>query len=95
MSSHIFPKTSPLTYLVLFVALEAILHASLDRKSLSVERFSRWLRGLCTILLARNSPADRVKALGYVEQAVTVMGCNDAEQDENEVRVMVEFVFDK
>lgn len=53
--------------------LQAILHASLDRASLSVEKFSRWLRAICTILLSRNSSADRAKALRYVEQAVAVL----------------------
>lgn len=28
---------------------------------------------MCTILLARSSPADRTKAIGYVEQAVAVL----------------------
>ncbi|PCH37228.1 hypothetical protein WOLCODRAFT_28985 [Wolfiporia cocos MD-104 SS10] len=37
---------------VLFTALEAILHASLDRNSISIETFSRWLRTICTMLLA-------------------------------------------
>ncbi|KAK7461310.1 sporulation-specific protein 22 [Stygiomarasmius scandens] len=58
---------------VLYGGLEAILHASLDNNTLSVEKFSRWLRAICTIILARNTPADRVKAIGYVEQAVSVM----------------------
>ncbi|KAH9947352.1 meiosis protein SPO22/ZIP4 like-domain-containing protein [Amylocystis lapponica] len=58
---------------VLFTALEAILHASLDRSVLSVEKFARWLRAICTILLSRNSAADRTKAIGYVEQAVEVL----------------------
>ncbi|KIM81848.1 hypothetical protein PILCRDRAFT_8503 [Piloderma croceum F 1598] len=58
---------------VLFAALEALLHASLDRSCLSVEKFSRWLRAICTILLSRNGTADRVKALGYVEQSFAVM----------------------
>ncbi|THG97385.1 hypothetical protein EW026_g4602 [Hermanssonia centrifuga] len=58
---------------VLFAALEAILHASLDRMSLSVEKFARWLRAISTILLARNSTSDRTKAVGYVEQAVAVL----------------------
>lgn len=38
-----------------------------------MEKFSRWLRAICTILLSRNSPSDRTKALGYVEQAVAVL----------------------
>ncbi|ESK93496.1 hypothetical protein Moror_1688 [Moniliophthora roreri MCA 2997] len=58
---------------VLYGGLEAILHASLDHSALSVEKFSRWLRAICTIILARNSPADRLKVIGYVEQAATVM----------------------
>ncbi|EEB90105.1 hypothetical protein MPER_11734, partial [Moniliophthora perniciosa FA553] len=44
-----------------------------DHNALSVEKFSRWLRAICTIILARNSPADRLKVIGYVEQAATVM----------------------
>ncbi|TFK28437.1 hypothetical protein FA15DRAFT_60912 [Coprinopsis marcescibilis] len=55
---------------VLHECLEAILNASLECKSLSLERFSRWLRAICTIVLARNSPQDRTKAFGYFEQAV-------------------------
>ncbi|TFK38784.1 meiosis protein SPO22/ZIP4 like-domain-containing protein [Crucibulum laeve] len=62
---------------VLYGCLEAILRASLDHSSLSVEKFARWLRAICTIILARNTPADRVKAIGYVEQALTVMEEND------------------
>ncbi|KAH9920328.1 meiosis protein SPO22/ZIP4 like-domain-containing protein [Fomitopsis serialis] len=58
---------------VLFTALEAILHASLDRGSLSIEKFSRWLRAICTMLLSRNTAEDRTKAIGYVEQAVNVL----------------------
>ncbi|KAF8877627.1 hypothetical protein BD779DRAFT_1243031 [Infundibulicybe gibba] len=58
---------------VLYDALEAILRASLDHDTLSVEKFSRWLRAICTIILTRNTPADRAKAIGYVEQATGVM----------------------
>ncbi|KAF8798208.1 hypothetical protein BYT27DRAFT_7236741 [Phlegmacium glaucopus] len=58
---------------VLYKCLEAILHASLHHNSLSVEKFSRWLRAICTISLARDRPADKVKAIGYVEQALNVM----------------------
>ncbi|KAH8101409.1 hypothetical protein BXZ70DRAFT_1007244 [Cristinia sonorae] len=58
---------------VMFAALEAILHASLDRMSLSITKFSRWLRAICSILLSRSTPADRAKAIGYVEQAAAVM----------------------
>ncbi|EIW65111.1 uncharacterized protein TRAVEDRAFT_55804 [Trametes versicolor FP-101664 SS1] len=66
---------------VLSTALEAILHASLDRAILSVEKFSRWLRAICTILLARSAPADRTKAIGYVEQAVGVLQDHASESD--------------
>ncbi|KAI0727576.1 hypothetical protein C8Q72DRAFT_839118 [Fomitopsis betulina] len=58
---------------VLFTALEAILHASLDRGSLSIDKFSRWLRAICTMLLSRNTAEDRTRAIGYVEQAVHVL----------------------
>lgn len=44
---------------------------------MSVDKFSRWLRAICTIILARNSAADRVKAIGYVEQAVGVIEQSD------------------
>lgn len=40
---------------------------------MSVEKFARWLRAICTILLSRNSQADRKKAITYAEQALTVM----------------------
>lgn len=52
---------------------QAILHASLNRSSLSVEKFSRWLRAICTILLSRNGQDDRTRAIGYVEQAINVL----------------------
>jgi len=55
------------------ILLQAILHASLDRSALSVEKFARWLRAICTILLARNTAPDRLKAIGYIEQAITVL----------------------
>ena len=52
---------------------QAILHASLDCGSLSIDKFSRWLRAICTMLLSRNTAEDRTKAIGYVEQAVRVL----------------------
>ncbi|KAH7906954.1 meiosis protein SPO22/ZIP4 like-domain-containing protein [Hygrophoropsis aurantiaca] len=58
---------------VLFAALEAILQACLTRGCLSVEKFSRWLRSTCTILLSRNMSSDRMKAIGYMEQAIAVL----------------------
>ncbi|KAF4566535.1 hypothetical protein EYR36_011966 [Pleurotus pulmonarius] len=69
------------THQVLYAALEAILHASLNHGSLSVEKFARWLRAICTIILSRNTIADRAKAIGYVEQAVTVMEEHQAGED--------------
>jgi hypothetical protein len=55
------------------ILLQAILHASLDRSALSVEKFARWLRAICTILLSRNTAPDRLKAVGYIEQAIIVL----------------------
>jgi hypothetical protein len=52
---------------------QAILHASLDRSALSVEKFARWLRAICTMLLARNTAPDRLKAISYIEQAIVVL----------------------
>lgn len=53
-----------------------------------MEKFSRWLRAICTIILARNTPADRVKAIGYVEQAVNVM---EEHNDGDEVSFLLFF----
>ncbi|KAJ3558726.1 hypothetical protein NM688_g744 [Phlebia brevispora] len=68
---------------VLFTALEGILHACLDRMALSVEKFSRWLRALCTVLLARNTSSDRAKAIGYIEQAVAVLEDHSMDDQDN------------
>jgi len=67
------------------VALEAILHASLDRSALSVEKFARWLRAICTILLARNTTPDRLKAISYIEQAITVLEVHGGDDVGDEV----------
>jgi hypothetical protein len=66
---------------------QAILHATLQHTTLSVEKFSRWLRAICTIILARNNSSDRAKAVGYIEQAVSVMEQHDG--DGEEVRTLV------
>ncbi|KAF8824155.1 hypothetical protein HHX47_DHR9000165 [Lentinula edodes] len=58
----------------------AVLHATLDHNSLSLEKYARWLRAICTITLARNTSADRLKAIGYVEQAVSMMENSDADK---------------
>ncbi|KAH7103160.1 meiosis protein SPO22/ZIP4 like-domain-containing protein [Auriculariales sp. MPI-PUGE-AT-0066] len=52
---------------------QAVLRASLDAGSLSVQKFSRWLRAICTWLLIRNAIADRSKALSYIDQSLEVM----------------------
>lgn len=52
---------------------QAILSATSQRGSLSVHKFSRWLRAVCIILLSRGRSADRNKALAYMHQAVEVL----------------------
>ncbi|KAF6758817.1 meiosis protein SPO22/ZIP4 like-domain-containing protein [Ephemerocybe angulata] len=57
-------KTGPLcvgTYEAIADML-AILVASLDQNTLSVEQFSRWLRAICTTLITRDTPEGRLKA---------------------------------
>jgi len=49
-----------------------------------LEKFSRWLRAICTILLSRDSNADRPRAIGFVEQAISVL----KEQRSVEVRAL-------
>ncbi|KAA1468362.1 hypothetical protein DENSPDRAFT_459873 [Dentipellis sp. KUC8613] len=66
---------------VLFLGLEGIIHASLDRNALSVSKFSRWLRALSTVLLSRNTAPDRLKAIGYIEQAISVLEDNAGAAD--------------
>ncbi|KIY53662.1 SPO22-domain-containing protein [Fistulina hepatica ATCC 64428] len=61
---------------VLYEALESVLRASLNHSALSVTKFSRWLRGIVTIALARNTIEHRLKAIGFVEQAIAVMNEN-------------------
>lgn len=80
MSSH---SSERFAHSVLYAALEAILHACLDRNCMSVEKFSRWLRAICTILLANSTPTDRAKAVGYVEQGVSVIENNCQAESEN------------
>ncbi|KAG1746972.1 meiosis protein SPO22/ZIP4 like-domain-containing protein [Suillus lakei] len=58
---------------VLFTALEATLHACLALGHFSLEKFSRWLRAMCIILLTRATGSDRSKAVGYVDQAIAVL----------------------
>ncbi|KAG1741872.1 meiosis protein SPO22/ZIP4 like-domain-containing protein, partial [Suillus paluster] len=58
---------------VLFTALEATLQACLTRGHFSLEKFSRWLRAMCIILLTRATGSDRSRAIGYVDQAIAVL----------------------
>ncbi|KAG9314764.1 meiosis protein SPO22/ZIP4 like-domain-containing protein [Chiua virens] len=58
---------------VLYEALEGILRACLTNSHLSLEKFSRWLRSICTILLSQGTVASRSKAIQYVEQAGAVL----------------------
>ncbi|KAI0248099.1 hypothetical protein BJV78DRAFT_1132012, partial [Lactifluus subvellereus] len=69
---------------------QAILHASLDRKALSVEKFARWLRAICTMLLARNTAPDRLKAIGYIEQAIVVLEEHGGDDNSDETYPMDE-----
>lgn len=61
------------------------MHVCLDKSALSLDKFSRWLRAICTILLARNSQSDRAKAINYVEQAASVMDDNSNGESTEEV----------
>ncbi|KAF9007848.1 hypothetical protein BDQ17DRAFT_1237313, partial [Cyathus striatus] len=74
-------KDCPTLFISIFHSLQALLRASLDHSSLSVEKFARWLRGICTIILVRNTPTDRLKAIGYVEQALSVIEENDNSEE--------------
>ena len=80
-------KIFPLLLLILYCypSLQAIMRASLTHSSLSVEKFSRWMRAICSILLSRNRPSDRLKALGYIEQAIDVLKSTGNSGDRDEV----------
>ncbi|KZV81777.1 SPO22-domain-containing protein [Exidia glandulosa HHB12029] len=56
---------------VQYAALEAVLRASLDAGTLSIPKFARWLRAICTAYVGRER--DRARVLGYIDQAVEVM----------------------
>lgn len=58
---------------MLSFTLQKLLRGLLTQVPVSVEKFSRWLRGLCTISLARNTSNDRLTAIGHIEQALTVL----------------------
>lgn len=59
---------------VLYSCLEKLLHGiSQVKEGFCPQRFSRWLRGLCTIGLSRNTAGDRLKTIGYIEQALSVL----------------------
>jgi hypothetical protein len=80
---HSFPALS--IRLCTSIRSQAILHASLDRNALSVEKFARWLRAICTMLLARNTAPDRLKAIGYIEQAIIVLEEHGSDDNGDEV----------
>lgn len=63
----------PCFEVLIYEWIKALLRASLDHNHLLVEKFARWLRAICTIILARNTVTDRAKAIGYVEQALAVI----------------------
>ena len=68
---------------------QTILRSTLQHSSFSVEKFSRWLRTICTISLSRNTDSDRTKAIGYIEQALTVMKDHcESHGDESEVYLL-------
>ncbi|KIM34318.1 hypothetical protein M408DRAFT_19240 [Serendipita vermifera MAFF 305830] len=64
-------KSCPVT--VLFDCLEAILRATTQQGMLSIRKFSKWLRAICSILLSRGQFEDRSKALVYMNQAIDVL----------------------
>ncbi|KAG6334327.1 hypothetical protein ID866_4762 [Astraeus odoratus] len=51
----------------------AILHACLTHSQLSLDKFSRWLRSICSILLSKGTAPDRSKAIQYFDQANAVL----------------------
>ncbi|PVG03379.1 hypothetical protein CPB86DRAFT_810987 [Serendipita vermifera] len=68
---------------VLFTCLESILSATTQQGRLSVKKFSRWLRALCTILLSRGKVTDRQKALSYMNQAIDILKTQTEVPDED------------
>ena len=58
---------------VIYTALECILASAMQQEAMSISKFSRWMRAICFILLSKNRPTDRVKALSYIQQAVEVL----------------------
>ena len=52
---------------------QAILHACLARSQLTLDKFSRWMRSICSILLSKGAESDRSKAIQYFEQASAVL----------------------
>ncbi|KAL4071139.1 hypothetical protein V8B97DRAFT_2024035 [Scleroderma yunnanense] len=51
----------------------AILHACLAHNQLSLDKFSRWMRSICSILLSKGTESDRSKAIQYFDQASAVL----------------------
>lgn len=74
-------------------SFQAVLRASLSHSSLSVEKFSRWLRAICSIILARGTAEDRMRAIGYIEQGVSVMGDHHEDVGQEEVNEVLARLF--
>ncbi|KAG8803719.1 hypothetical protein FRC16_003663 [Serendipita sp. 398] len=72
---------------VLYAGFETILRLSSDQGVMSVQKFSRWLRAICTILLSGGRDADRAKALAYTQQAIDLLkehgDITDTESDQH------------
>jgi hypothetical protein len=65
---------------------QAMLHSCLQSDAIGIRPFSRWLRALCTVLLARNRVEDRKKAISYIEQALPVLQQGGCDSDQAQVR---------
>ncbi|KAG8833072.1 hypothetical protein FRC17_000077, partial [Serendipita sp. 399] len=64
-----------------------IVRLASDQGIMSVQKFSRWLRAICTTLLSRGREADQAKALAYIQQAVDLLqehgDVTDTESDQH------------
>jgi hypothetical protein len=58
---------------VIYTALECILASAMQQEAMPINKFARWMRAICLILLSKNRPTDRAKALSYIGQAVEVL----------------------
>lgn len=58
---------------VLYDCLESIVKMTTTQGQISIKKFSRWMRAICTILLSKGRVQDRSKALSYVQQAIVIL----------------------